>query len=133
MLVGVLRGIFPYFPLARIINSNTIPSAFRTIANWRGLFNAISLEEQTKRSLVRNKVYYGTNNVYCCFSTSTSSLMFGTLKSARVLPTDLVHDLISLYRHLECSRKTIMSFIFSEHMEQKGQVRDLKWNRSMLK
>ena len=50
MHVVVLRGnISVIFPLAGIINSNIIPSAFRTTANWRGLFNTISLEEQRKR------------------------------------------------------------------------------------
>ena len=135
MHVVVLRGnISVIFPLAGIINSNIIPSAFRTIANWRGLFNKVSPEEQRITSLVGNKVYYGTYKVYYCFFMSTSILMFGILKSARVIPIYLVHVLISLYTHLECSRKTNTSFIniASEYMEQKEQVRDLKRNRFLF-
>ena len=85
---------------------------------------------------MRNKVYYGTYKVYYyCFSMSTCSLMFGILKSPRVVPTYLAHVLIPLYGHLECSRtKTNMSLIniVSKYMEQKEQVGDLKRNRFLF-
>ena len=41
-----------------LINFN-LPLAFKKVANWRGVFNIICVEEQRKASHVNNNPLYG--------------------------------------------------------------------------
>ena len=57
MHVGVLRGEYFYNITLRGLSILIfLLPAFKTVANWRGLFNIINLEEQRKTSRVKNKL-----------------------------------------------------------------------------
>lgn len=55
MQLGVLWGNISVIFTYGIIDSN-IPLAFKTVANYQGLFNIICLEEHGKTSHVKNKI-----------------------------------------------------------------------------